>query len=441
MSKGTDHNEVVSKATELLKKQIDRKLVTAVESCVRCGVCAETCHYYQADPRPEHVPAYRAEILRRIYRGLFDPIGRIAPGWVGATRLTESALDAIAEMSFSSCTLCRRCTLNCPMGVDNALMVRVLRSLATAVGKAPEILEQLADAAVSREESLEDIKDLLLEQIGELQSELREKVGDPEARIPVEKQGAEILYVALSGAHTILPAATLFHAARSSWTLSLFEASNYGVFLADTARAKRITQRIVKEAQNLGVKEVVISECGHAYQVMRWEAANWFGGALPFKVRSLVEVMAEWVTEGRFKLDPSRNPRPVTYHDSCNLARSGGLLEEPRLVLSAGAANFVEMTPNRQHNYCCGGGAGLVAIPEWEEKRLRSGCPKARQIRATGAEVVVASCDNCRLQLSDLSEHYGLGVEVMGLADVMVNALGLGVKADAGRPALVGSPA
>lgn len=413
----------VAKAIELLKKLIDRKVVAAVESCVRCGICAETCHYYQADPRPEHVPAYRAEILRRVYRGLFDPLGRIAPGWVGATKLTPSALDSIAETSFSSCTLCRRCTLNCPMGVDNALLVKTLRSLATAAGKAPEILEQLADAAITREEGLEFIKDLLLEQISELESELRLKVGDAEARIPVEKQGADFLYVALSGAHTILPAAVLFHAAGSNWTLSLFEASNYGLFLADTARAKQIAQRIVTEAEKLGVKEVIISECGHAYAAMRWEAPNWLGKPLPFRVRSLVELMAEWVGEGRFELDPSRNALPVTYHDSCNLARSGGLLEEPRIVLNACAADFREMTPNKQHAYCCGGGSGLVAIPEWTEKRLLAGRPKADQVRATGARVVVASCDNCRLQLSDLSEHYGLDVEVVGLADVMVNAL------------------
>ncbi len=417
------NKEFTTKVTELLRKQIDRKVAAALETCVRCGVCAETCHYYVADPRPEHVPAYRAELLRKIYRGLFDPIGKIAPDWVGATHLTESMLDSLAETAFASCTLCRRCTLNCPLGVDNAQIVRVLRALVTANGKAPEILEQLAESAIQREDGLEFIKDLLLEQIGELESELRQRVGDPEARIPVEKKGAEILYVALSGAHTILPAAVLFNVTKSNWTLSLFEAANYGVFLADTPRAKRITERIVKEATALGVKEVVVSECGHAYTTLRWEAPNWFGKPFPFRVRSLVEVMAEWIENGKLKLDPNRNTRRVTYHDSCNLARNSGLLEEPRVILNACVKDFKEMTPNRQHNYCCGGGAGLVAIPEYSDKRLLAGRPKADQIRATGAEIVAASCDNCRHQLGELTEHYELGVEVMGLSDLVVNAL------------------
>ncbi len=421
--KSVDNAELTTRAAELLRKQIDRKVAAALESCVRCGVCAETCHYYVADPRPEHVPAYRAEVLRRIYRGLFDPVGRIAPGWIGATTLTEEMLDSLAETAFASCTLCRRCTLNCPMGVDNAQVVRVLRSLVTANGKAPEILEQLAEAAIQREDGLEFIKDLLLEQIAELEGDLQQRVGDPEARIPVEKKGAETLYVALSGAHTILPAAVLFHVTGSDWTLSLFEASNYGVFLADTARAKRIAERIVKEAEALGVKEVVVSECGHAYTTLRWEAPNWFGKPFPFRVRSLVEVMADWIKDGKLKLDPNRNARRVTYHDSCNLARNSGLLEEPRDILNACVKDFKEMTPNRQHNYCCGGGAGLVALPDYSEKRLLAGRPKAQQIRATGAEIVAASCDNCRHQLGELTEHYALGVEVMGLSDLVVNAL------------------
>ncbi|MCL5265251.1 MAG: (Fe-S)-binding protein [Chloroflexi bacterium] len=419
----SDNTELTKKARELLRKQVDRKLAAALETCVRCGICAESCHYYVADPRPEHVPAYRAEKLRQIYRGLFDPIGRIAPGWVGAVPVSDQMLDSLVETSFASCTMCRRCTVNCPMGVDNALVVRAIRSLLTATGRAPEMLEQLAEAAIMREEGLEYIKDLFLEQIAELENELREKVGDLKARIPVEEQGAEILYVALSGAHTILPASVLFYATGTSWSLSLFEAANYGVFLGDTPRAKRITQRIVDEATRLGVKEVVVSECGHAYTTLRWEAPNWFGKPFPFRVRSLVEVMAEWIEKGKLKLDPTRNRLAVTYHDSCNLARNSGLIEEPRTILNACVTDFREMTPNKQHNYCCGGGAGLVALPEFSEQRLNAGKPKVKQIKATGASIVAASCDNCRHQLGELNEHYEMGVEVIGLAELVVNAL------------------
>jgi Fe-S oxidoreductase len=135
--------------------------------------------------------------------------------------------------------------------------------------------------------------------------------------------------------------------------------------------------------------------------------------------------MAEYIEQGRLKLDPSANPEQVTYHDSCNLARTSGIYREPRVILGAVAQNFREMTPHGLENYCCGGGGGLVALPEYEEKRIRAGKPKVEQIRKTGAEVVVAACENCRLQLGELNNYYALNVEVTSLADLVVKSLRL----------------
>ncbi|OGO37510.1 MAG: hypothetical protein A2147_03085, partial [Chloroflexi bacterium RBG_16_57_8] len=289
--------------------------------------------------------------------------------------------------------------------------------------QAPEMLVQLADMAISRGEDDGFFKEFFLEQLRELEKEVQARLGDPDARIPVGVEGARILYVPLSGAHTIVTEAVLFNAAGESWTMSMFEASNYGVFLGDTVRAKKITERIVNEAKRLKVEEVVLTECGHAYSVLRWEAAKWFGGHLPFRVRSIIEVLDEYVRDGRIALDPSRNTESVTYHDSCNLGRKGGLLEEPRRVLRAVAQDFREMTPNRVQSLCCGGGAGLVAIPEWSESRIKAGKPKADQIRRTQASVVITSCDNCRHQISEINEHYGLGIKVTSLAEMTVQAL------------------
>ena len=148
----------------------------------------------------------------------------------------------------------------------------------------------------------------------------------------------------------------------------------------------------------------------------------WFG-PLPFKIRSLIEVISEYVENGTIELDPSANPEPMTFHDSCNFARKGGVVEEPRTVLNAAVADFREMAPHGAENLCCGAGSGLVAIEEWRDTRLSVGKPKADQVRATGAKTVVTSCDNCRHQLTDLSEHYGLGIEVRNLAEVTADAL------------------
>ncbi len=415
----------VETALQVLEKQLNQPLETALEVCARCGICAEACHYFQSEPVTEHVPAYRGEALRKVYRSEHDLLSRLFPRWTRAQPLDEATLARLTEMAFSQCTLCRRCTVNCPMGVDTPLMMRAIRAMATASGVAPEMLVMLADSAIVKGEDPSFFKELFLEQIHDMESQLRTITGDAGARIPVEEKDAKVLYVALAGAHTILPPAVIFNVAGESWTLSIFESSNYGVFLADAARAKAIAARIVDEARRLEVHDIVIAECGHAYAFYRWDVPNWFGPNFPFRVRSILEVIAEYIADGRLKLDPSANPEPVTYHDSCNLARNGGLIEEPRTILRAAASDFREMTPNREQALCCGGGGGLVALPEYADRRLKAGAPKAEQIRRTQARTVVAACENCRLQIGDLNAHYDLSVRVSAMADLVVRAMRL----------------
>jgi Fe-S oxidoreductase len=417
--------ETIEFALQALESQLNQPLETALEACARCGICAEACHYYRSEPKLEHVPAYRAEQLRSVYRYEHDLLSRLFPAWTGAKKLDEPMLARLTEIAFSQCTLCRRCTVNCPLGVDTPLVMRAIRAMASAAGTAPEILVMLADAAIEKGKDPSFYKEMFLEQIREMEEQLRDVTGDPAASIPVEKQGAKILYVPLAGAHTILPPAVLFNAAKEDWTLSIFEAANYGVFLADAKRAKEVAKRIVDEANRLGVKEIVVAECGHAYASYRWDVPNWFAGEFNFKVRSLIEVIAEYIIAGKIQVDPTVTKEAVTYHDSCNLARSGGLIEEPRFVLKKVVSNFREMTPNKAEALCCGGGGGLVALAEYAERRLAAGKPKADQIKNTDARVVVAACENCRLQIGDLNEHYNLNVRITALTDLVVRAMKL----------------
>lgn len=417
--------ETIELALKSLEAQLNQPLETALEACARCGICAEACHYYRAEPRVEHIPAYRAEQLRSAYRYEHDFLSRLFPRWTRSKKLDESTLAKLTEVAFSQCTLCRRCTVNCPLGVDTPLMMRAVRAMASAAGTAPEILVMLADAAIEKGKDPSFFKDIFLEQIKEMEEQLRDITGDESATIPVEKPGAKILYVPLAGAHTILPPAIVFNAAKEDWTLSIFEAANYGVFLADMKRAKEVARRIVDEANRLGVKEIVIAECGHAYASYRWDVPNWFAGEFDFRVRSLIEVLADYIQEGKIKVDPTAIPESVTYHDSCNLARNGGLIEEPRYVLSRITTDFREMTPNRAEALCCGGGGGLVALAEYADRRIAAGKPKADQIKKTGARVVVAACENCRLQIGDLNEHYNLNVRITALTDLVVRAMKL----------------
>jgi Fe-S oxidoreductase len=419
-------------ASELEKKYTRLTSAASSSLCTHCGWCMEACHVYQATRDPRTTPVAKAESVRRAYKKSHDWLSKVFPAWNGARAFSPADIDRWREMAFRDCTLCERCVVNCPMGVETPQLIAAARAELAASGQAPEMMTMLADMAISKEEDAPLYRDFFLGQVEELEKEVQARLGDPGARIPVDRVGAKMLYVPLSGAHTIVPQAIIFNAAGASWTLSTFEAANYAVFLGDTAKAKRISERIVNEAKRLGVEEVVLTECGHAYTALRWEAAKWFGGPLPFRVRSILEVLDEYVRERRLVLDPARNSETVTYHDSCNLGRKGGLLEEPRHVLRAVAADFREMVPNRVQSLCCGGGGGLVAVPEWSESRLKAGKPKAEQIRSTGAKVVVTSCDNCRHQIGEISEHYGLGVSVTSLSEMTANAL---VAATVAEPA------
>ncbi|NNL19785.1 MAG: response regulator, partial [Ignavibacteriaceae bacterium] len=182
-------------------------------------------------------------------------------------------------------------------------------------------------------------------------------------------------------------------------------------------------RRLYEKVEELGGKKLVISECGHGYRSTRCEAPNWGGYDVPFEMESSVDTMLRYIKEGRIKVDKSKNTTPVTFHDSCNNARSCGLYEEPRELLQLVCSDFREMYPNRAENYCCTGGGGAMSMSEYTNRRLKSGIVKANQLKETGASTVVTSCHNCVDGLTDVIRHYKLGMQVTQLVNLVSNAL------------------
>jgi Fe-S oxidoreductase len=191
------------------------------------------------------------------------------------------------------------------------------------------------------------------------------------------------------------------------------------------AKAKEAANWIVQEALRLGVQAIVYPECGHATRTLLYYFDNWFGDATAGIERlSIVKLLASYLSQGRITVRSDTFDVPLTYHDPCNIGRNGGMYEEPRSLIRSVSTNLRELNPNRDLNWCCGGGGGLIAaMEEMDEIRLKAGRPKAEQIRETGAEWVVTACENCKTQLADLNDHYGLGVEIKGVADLVADAL------------------
>lgn len=407
------------KLLELFGSKLDRPMRYYLDTCTRCGLCNEACFAYASVPKVEYTPAWRAEILRKIYKRHFTIAGRLFPSLVEGLELSDETMDLLYKAAYS-CTGCRRCMMYCPFGIDTQAIQSIAKLLLIGNEKEPEVLSMLADASIEKGKSLDLFKDSFMEGIKRLENQIITKwKGESDEIIPIDREGANLLYVALAGAHSIVPAASIFNTARENWTLSFFEAVNFGAFVGDPTKTQLIAKRIIDEAIRLKVKEVIICECGTAFRVMRHLI-----GEQPFRVSHILEVIARYINEGRIELQKDRANGIMTYHDPCQAARNGGIIEEPRYVLQHLTSHFKEMTPSREYNWCCGGGGGLVALDdETEEFREETGKTKANQIKETGATIVATACENCHTQLKFLGEKYNLGAKIEFLTNLVANSL------------------
>ncbi len=404
----------------LFQGKLNEAMRFYLETCTRCGVCTEACHVYASMGQVKYIAAYRAEIIRRLYKKYFKARGKFWPSVGEAKALSEMAVEELFEAAYS-CTGCRRCMVYCPFGIDTQMLMSIAKLLLIGAHAEPEILTMLADTSIEKGKSLDLFKAGFLEGIKRLEDEVVQKwkMEAGETAIPVDVEGANLLYVALAGAHSIIPAAAIFNAAGENWTLSFFEAVNFGAFVGDPTKTKLILDRIVNEARRLKVKEVCVCECGTAYRVMKQ-----LTGKQPFKVSSITAVHARYLREGRIKLDKTKLTEPVTYHDPCQIARNAGVIDEPRYILKHLTDDFREMTPEPKYNWCCGGGGGLVALGEETlDFRMKSARVKAEQVKSTGAAILATACENCHTQLSDLNDHYKMGVQVKFLSSIVADAL------------------
>jgi len=405
---------------KLFQGKLNRAMRFYLETCSRCGVCTKACHVHESMPHVKYIAAYRAEIVRRIYKKYFKAQGKAWSSLGESKELTEMALEELYEAAYS-CTGCRRCMVYCPFGIDTQMIMSIAKLLLVGSNHEPETLTLLADTSIEKGRSLEMFKEGFLQGVKNLEQKVVEKwkLEAGTTPIPIDVEGADLLYVALAGAHSIIPAAAILNAAGEHWTLSFFEAVNFGAFVGDPTKTKLIMNRIIDEAKRLRVKEVCICECGTAFRVMKQ-----LSGEQPFKVSSITEVHARYLREGRIRLDRNRFKEPITYHDPCQMARNAGVIDEPRYILRHITDDFREMSPDPKYNWCCGGGGGLVAMGEETlDFRMKSSSVKVKQIQETGAKIVTTACENCHTQLSNLNDHYKMGVDVRFLSSMVADAL------------------
>lgn len=390
-----DDAQRLERAKAVMRAKTDRGLALDLEACVNCGYCSEACHFFQGTQDPKYSPSRKLDLLRRLHareRSAFAPLKRLF-----VADITVDDLREWQELVYDSCTECGRCSMVCPMGVNTARGVNVMREALFEAGLAP--LELLA---VAQEQAGRGTV------FGVGPAELMQCVQSLRSRgiaVPLDEPQADVMLV------TTVIDVLLYHDAFAAmarilnhlgvrWTLRSagFEAANFGLLSGSESLQKAATRRLVDEALAIGARVVILPECGHAYPALRWEGRLSDGSPLPFEVFAASEFVGREIQAGRLALQPPADPgRKITYHDACKLARHGGVMDEPRAALRALGMDLRETTPTAEQNWCCGGGAGAFLINRAEGLRHKAWTIKREQVDATGAETVAVSCGSCRL--------------------------------------------
>ncbi len=443
---------------EGFKDRLDRfrSFKLFMDICVRCGACADKCHFFIGSGDPKNMPVMRAELLRSVYRKKFTVGGKLLGRLAGARELTEDALKELWYYLYQ-CTECRRCSLFCPYGIDMAEITIMGRELTNLVGLNIDwIAAPVANCYRTgnhlgiQPHAYKDMLDFFTDEIEDITGLRMEQ--------DLNRKGAEILFITPSGdvfadpgTFTCMGYMMLFHYLKGlgldiTWSTYASEGGNFGYFTSHEM-AKRLNAKMYAEAKRLGVKWILGGECGHMWRVLN-QYMDTFNGPADFleepvspitgtrfenakttKMTHIIEFTADLIKNNKLKLDPSRNDNlKVTFHDSCNPARGMGILEEPRYVIKNVCNNFYEMPPStiREQTFCCGSGAGLNA-GENMELRMRGGLPRANAVKFVhekhDVNMLACICAIDRAVLPNLMEYWVPEVDVTGVHEMVANAL------------------
>jgi len=424
-----------------------------MDICVRCGACADKCHFFIGSGDPKNMPVLRAELIRSVYRKYFTPGGKLFGKLAGARELTDAVLKEWWSY-FYQCTECRRCSVFCPYGIDQAEITMIGRELLNLIGTQTDWIGGPVANCYKKGNHLGLEPHAIASNMEYLVDDIEEITGI-KIEPSLNRKGAEILFVAPSGdlfgdpgTFNAMGYMMLFHELGLDYTWSTYasEGGNFG-FFTSMDMAKRLNYKIYAEAKRLGVKWILGGECGHMWRVLNQFMDTWngpadfmeepvspitgtkFENAKTTKMVHIAEFTADLIKNNKLTFDPSRNDHlNVTFHDSCNTARGMGIFEEPRYIINTVCNNFFEMSDDtiREKTFCCGSGSGLNA-GENMELRMRGGMPRAHAVKNVhekyGVNMLANICAIDRAVLPPLMDYWVPGVDVCGTHELVANAL------------------
>ena len=412
--------QIESVVRKVLFEQGGARLKVYVETCVRCGLCSEGCHtYLSRDKDPDFAPVAKVkdtiwEMMKR--KGKVD----------------QAFIKNAARIAFLECGACRRCAMYCPFGIDISYLIMLVRRICHLLGVVPQYLQDTVNShAVTMNQmwvQADDWIDALIWQ----EEDAREELAG--SRIPLDKEGAEIMYSVIGPepkilAQLIANMAVIMKAADMDWTMPSadgWDNSNMAMYSGDFEVMGRVERLHWDKAMELKVKRIVMGECGHAFRGAVYDGPRWLGWtAPPIPMTHAVEFYYELIKSGRLKIK-KKFEEPVTVQDPCNIIRGKGLHEKLRYVVNAICEVFRDMSPRHEHNYCCAAGGGLINCgPLWKLSRMKSIRVKAEQLKETGAHVCITPCHNCHSGIEDVIKHYDLGMHVLFISEILMKTIEL----------------
>jgi len=430
-------------------KGVWQPLQLAYDYCAKCDTCSDACHIYKASGDKEvYRPICRAEAFRKLYKSHITGGSKLYKRFVGADMdINWETVAQLGELAYR-CNLCRRCAQVCPLGLDNSLFAKEIRKVfSQEMGIAPTPLHEKGTMLQLKTGSTTGIgKAAFLDMVEFLEEDIEDRIGR-KIKIPIDKEGADILLIHNAGEFVAWPEnpaafAILFEEAGIDWTLSSsmigYDSVNYGIWY-DDVQARKIIEQQMQAARDLGVKRIVIGECGHAHKAAGLVADRMLPAEKKIPVESWIPIMWDLVRTGRLKFDPSKNNFPVTLHDPCNIVRQMGIVQPQREILRVIAPQFREMTPSGVDNYCCGGGSGFAIMHSANFEHFRnkvSSRVKFDQILRAFSDTITdrsvpkyvcAPCSNCKGSMRDIFKYYKatdkFNLRYGGLVELMVNAL------------------
>lgn len=434
-----------------------RSVKVFMDICVRCGACADKCHFFLGTGDPKNMPVLRAELLRSVYRNDFTLSGKLLGRLAGAREMTFDVLREWWYYLFQ-CSECRRCSVFCPYGIDTAEITIFGRELLNLLGLNIDwIATPVANCYRTgnhlgiQPHAYKDMLDFFQEDI--------EEITGINVEPSFNRKGADILFITPSGdvfadpgTYTAMGYMMLFKYLRDkygfdiTWSTYASEGGNFGFFTSHETM-KRLNSKMYAEAKRLGAKWILGGECGHMWRVIHqyMDTMNGptdfmevpkspitgtvFENARSTKMVHIAEFLADLIKHNKLELDPSRNDNKiVTFHDSCNPSRGMGMLDEPRYVIQNVCNHYYDMPPNtiRENTFCCGSGSGLNAGEDME-LRMAGALPRSNAVKYVhekyGVNMLACVCAIDRAALPTAMEYWVPEVDVTGMTELVANAL------------------